>query len=208
MTTRLSSLLVSSQGTLDASRVELVGGTDEETPVHTIFLQESELDMQSFPGVAEYFITFADEKSGKRSHELDKSYPLSVQGGKTDGDRLSYNDSRGFPLYDLANTNRSGIVTATSISTAVDASMKTILGNSGIVTESPEIMESGEPRENGLVMGRLFRVVVSSYGDDHNYAYKFFSQLAHKAPNNEITDLYLSHHNRIGLKSNKFKEAL
>ncbi|KAF5872986.1 uncharacterized protein Bfra_008263 [Botrytis fragariae] len=57
-------------------------------------------------------------------------------------------------------------------------------------------------------MQSRFRVVVRSYTDDSNYPYEVFGNLAHETRNNEIADLYLSHHNRIGEESNGRKETL
>ncbi|TGO44957.1 hypothetical protein BCON_0439g00040 [Botryotinia convoluta] len=78
----------------------------------------------------------------------------------------------------------------------------------GDASINPETVESGGQRENGLVMKSRFIVVVSSYTDDSNYLYEVFGKLAHEARNNEITDLYLSHHNRLGEESNGFKDTL
>ncbi|TGO28557.1 hypothetical protein BPAE_0026g00470 [Botrytis paeoniae] len=181
---------------------ELMGETEEEIPVLTMFLEESKLDMQGWRWALESFLhpekvlLYSTGKlTGTPSLQKGKIEPgvyesgflvialevvyvmmisqkirgqafLVLWSGKTDDDRLSYNNSRSFPLHDLANTNRSGLVTATSIPIAVDASIKSVSSVLGIVTESPENVESGEQRGNGLVIEIWFIVLVSSYTDD------------------------------------------
>ncbi|KAI9641931.1 hypothetical protein NHQ30_009800 [Ciborinia camelliae] len=160
------------------------------------------------PRVAEYGITFVDEETGKRYQILDKSYALSIQDWKTADDRINYNNSRGFPLHDLANKNRAGIVTATPISAMGRASINTVSGIFGTVTDSSETLGGGEQRERGLIMESRFQVVVNTDTDDHNYLYTVFKNLAHEARNHIITDRYLAQYERLEKESRGSKEML
>ncbi|KAF7952296.1 uncharacterized protein EAE97_001793 [Botrytis byssoidea] len=74
--------------------------------------------------------------------------------------------------------------------------------------ESVEAVENGEQRDNEGVMNFRFKVLVISLADDVNYVYKVFGKLVNEARNSDITDGFLSHHNRIGGESNEFKEIL
>ncbi|TGO43880.1 hypothetical protein BOTNAR_1128g00020 [Botryotinia narcissicola] len=69
--------------------------------------------------------------------------------------------------------------------------METILGIFGIVMESPETVEMGEQKGNGLVMKFRLRVLVISLADDVNYVDKVFGKLVNEARNNIIPDPYL-----------------
>lgn len=160
------------------------------------------------PHVAENGITFLDEETGKRYQIFDKSYALSAQDWKSDDERINYNNSRGFPLHDLADTNGSGIVTATAMSAMARASINTVSGIFGIITTSLDTTGHEEKRENGLIMQSQFKIVVSSDTDEQNYLYKVFGNLAHEARNNKITDLYLRHYDRIEKESGGSEDML